>query len=378
MIFEIKGTGMSNKGAELMLCAIIRHLGRKPNKIQFVVEPWIGSYSERARYGLYQKMNIRKSGRAGFIIEKLMHRGYRQNFGLVSEFEIDVVLDASGFAFGDQWGPNNAVTMAKDVVRWKKQGKKIIFLPQAFGPFEDFELRRAFIQILEHADLVFARDKGSYHYIKDIGVPFDNVKMAPDFTNLLNGDDSCAIDKIKGRACIIPNNQMIVFAGSEQEKDYITFLSKSINYLMDSGKRPFILEHETEHDNKLVKIIQETCVMPPEIIQESDPLKIKSIIGNSFLVIGSRFHGLVNALSQGVPAIGTSWSHKYRYLFEDYSCSEYLFITLADTRSLKDKIYPISNEPYRSSLIRKLKAAGEIEKQKTKKMWKQVEELLIR
>src|SRR5690606_25073591 len=83
--------------------------------------------------------------------------------------EVNIVLDASGFAYGDQWGAQYAHRrMGKFIKAWKSEGKKIILLPQAFGPFTKGDLKSEMAMMLDNVDLVFAREKQSYSYLKGI------------------------------------------------------------------------------------------------------------------------------------------------------------------------------------------------------------------
>src|SRR5690606_34297611 len=113
----------------------------------------------------------------------------RRKLSFVSESEIDVVLDGSGFAYGDFWGAKKAgYRLADHIKRWRSKGIKIILLPQAFGAFTDNALIEKMKVIVNDADLIFARDKYSFDYIKGIDNKKDNIYLMPDFTNLISGE----------------------------------------------------------------------------------------------------------------------------------------------------------------------------------------------
>ena len=74
------------------------------------------SYEARARLGLYQKASLRKYGFQWGYLLSLMPPKLRGRFGIVTDHEIDVVLDASGFAYGNQWATGqHCVSPAKSI-----------------------------------------------------------------------------------------------------------------------------------------------------------------------------------------------------------------------------------------------------------------------
>ena len=110
--------------------------------------------------------------------------------------------------FGEFSGECKKTTrMLELCTKWKRQGKKIILLPQAFGPFTDEETRAEFIKLIDCIDLAFARDPQSYEYIAQLDVPLERIKIAPDFTNLVKPEEPDYIDELAGRPCIIPKSE---------------------------------------------------------------------------------------------------------------------------------------------------------------------------
>jgi len=365
MMVEIRGVSFVNKGAELMLYAILQKISEQWPNADFVMEPrgYSTPYAERAKLGLYQKpmfpehellFNLMRF----FIPDKLW-----KQYGVVYDSEVDVVLDASGFAYSDQMGEKKSILLAKAVKKWKRQGTKIILLPQAFGPFSSPTIRNAVKVIVEHTDIIFARDKISYDYLTEVAGERENIKIAPDFTNLVNGIFPESFDRNKNRFCIVPNQKMIDSTSPEKSALYVPFLISCLKILKEKGENPFLLVH-CRKDADLAKLVVTGFGEPLEIVFESNPLVIKGILGACSGVISSRFHGLVSALSQGVPSLATGWSHKYKMLFEEYRLEDGLIEPGADISEIKAIINKATDADTRQSIREKLKARSEDLKKK--------------
>ena len=63
----------------------------------------------------------------------------------------------------------------------------------------------------------------------------------------------------------------------------------------------------------------ERCFMTRETLTSEE---IIALISQFKLIVSSRYHSLIFAFSQGIPAIALSWSHKYRELFLLFDMAE--------------------------------------------------------
>lgn len=359
MIIEIHGTSVFNKGAELMLVETIRRLGSFPG-LRFAVAPTFGPFEQRARYGLRTKVRIEKAGRSKIGLA-LLPGAFLDGLGLVREDEIDAVVDASGFAFGDHLPQATGMRMAKDCQRWMSLGKPVILLPQALGPFETEIARSSFMQILRNVNVVYARDSDSFGYATDVaGDMARKVRLAPDITISALGDINVETHVDERTGIVVPNTRMLDRTGSETAGKYVPFLVRMVVAMRENGLRPALLIHDKGEDERFIDPVRQ-AVGRLDVLFESCPLKLKGILGKAGVVVASRFHALVGALSSGVPSIAVGWSHKYARLFEDFGCPEMVCEVGAHERAAPERLgWLLRNRESRARSLRlKTKELGE-------------------
>ena len=109
---------------------------------------------------------------------------------------------------------------------------------------------------------------------------------------------------------------------------------------METGRQVLVVPHDMRRD--LTPLIDDRALCDMVALGISSPMAravttlasardLKAMIGCCELVVGSRFHALVAALSQGIPVVAVGWAHKYPELLSEFSLEEYVF----DARELK-------------------------------------------
>lgn len=325
MLIEIRGVQFVNKGALLMLEACLAQLRQQYPTAQIALAPNKNSpFLARAAVGALQKVSLRFRGydfnALSYWLPVRFRRFLRHWFGFVFEADLDLVLDASGFAYGDQWGGRNVRLLAAEIIRLKKHHTGYVLLPQAFGPFSRQPDQQALENGLPAAILVSARDEQSFQHLA-AHAPAADIKQFADFTNLLEPTGLAGSSQLPEQpyGLVIPNSAML---GPRNNNNawrtvYLQQLQAATRLMRERGIRPVLLNHEGKADEKLCKQLLEIDASL-ELISPDSALEVKAWIAGAELVICSRFHGCVSALSSGVPCIGTSWSHKYEMLFAEY------------------------------------------------------------
>jgi polysaccharide pyruvyl transferase WcaK-like protein len=368
MIIQLKGVGETNKGAYLMFLSIIEHFKEFHSDKDLTFVTHLGhkfSKDLARRYKIKPLVKTRRKGLEFRSLIKPIPFFIRKRMGLYIDSDLDVILDASGFLYGDQW-PVRSIkgTLSNDIKKLRSNGTKVILMPQAFGSFNNRDVEKEVGIIVDNANLIFARDQVSLQFLTDSFGKRDNIFLAPDFTNILSASGSNFTDYKTNRILLIPNIKLLEETDISKE-NLINLFKEIIDEIKLKGYSVAFLIHEGIKD--------ETLAIP--VIIEPDAIKQKRIIGNSYAVITGRFHGLVSALSQGVPSIGLSWSHKYEMLLENYGQNEFLLeLNSENVKSIIEKILDKENN---KRLSVEISEKASLEKEKTYQMWSKVDKLIF-
>jgi colanic acid/amylovoran biosynthesis protein len=352
---EIKGIGFPNKGADLLLSSVLKEL-KKRNLIA-CMEPY-SPYHYKLNYPIMTKTSIYKYGINLLWPINLLPSYVLIRFGFIKPSQIDLILDASGFAYGDNWEPS----LAKSRILSDKKTKKIL-LPQSLGPFTKNPSIKIANKIAKLVDKVISREHEGVEHFKN--VTGRSIPYCPDITFLFQVKKNI---EFKRDVLLVPNFQVFKREGSA----YIENLVRVINQAISLKRTPTLLNHEGIKDqeicHKIASIIFEETKIKLETLNPETGREAKEIIASSNLVITSRYHALIAALSNNIPVVCYGWSFKYNSILKRFQ------VPIIDLSSSKKKdIEFIFSEDY-SAIFRSPFYKKELKKikEEVKKMWEDV------
>lgn len=367
------GVEFNNQGAYLMLLAAAKVIREQFDAIP-VVEFHNGTEEKKRIAGVSALVPQRTYG----IITRARRfkplRRLWSKFPYVLPTELLAVFDGSGFRYGDQWVSSNLDYTADKLRDWKARGVPVYMLPQAFGPFE--KTAAPSLTAMTASRIVFPRDAESETYVRDILTSEPPaVHRYPDFTAGLEGRFPAGYESYRGRVPIIPNYNIYSRAdGGDSQERYLSNLTSIVEYLHGRGLQPYGLAHEGRRDTeileKVVKRVKERSSIDLDLVSGLSGLELKGLIGTAPLVVSGRYHAIVSALSQGVPAVIHGWSHKYRYVADDFDARKLQCDPLAGA---EDSIAVIADILEDTELPGRISAAAKRVKSEMQNMWGEIE-----
>lgn len=373
MTIQIDGTNMLNKGAELMLLAVLEQIEKRyPNAVVYYnAQGKLKDYVRaESKFEIRQRSALKYSKLPIAIFKRLNipYNYFTEKFAIDN---LDVVLDASGFQFSDQWNySEERLDILENYYKeLKDKGTKIILLPQAFGPFETKAGKRAVDILDKYVDVIIAREEISKKYVVDAGASSKKVWRCTDFTLLVKGTFPKEYSKIKGKVSIIPNQKMVTHTAADSAK-YWTFLENLIIEIEKAGHQIVLLNHEGPKDLEMCNEINNRFENRFDVISDLNAKEIKGIIGASFITISSRFHGVASSLNQAVPCLATSWNHKYEMLFKDFELENNVLYLDSEKGVNEQRVSNVLS--HRSEIHKRLNDRKSVLENEVEKMWKEI------
>lgn len=370
MITFIDGVDFINKGAELMLRSVVKRF--KNPDIQIVVRDWV--YALNSAYCIENNiLPVKKIHSAtGVIKHKVKKRLFNKKDYLLYS-DVECLIDAGGFQFGDQWVQDkNQVSRDYEKIRYyiylKKKKAKIIFLPQAFGPFNDPVAIDIIKHVFVNATRIYARDKESYNHLTKIFGNCEKICLGPDIT-IEYACENPIVDLIQNKkyVALIPNAKMLTKTSKTASTQYFFFMKDIIDFLIGMNERIIFLNHGGKDDLSILLELKKELKKEFIILDNLSAEEVKSLIGKMKLVVTSRFHGLISGLSQNIPTLCTSWSHKYEELLSDFGVSDNI-LNIRDIEKCKTKIQAALKDHGSGKYTPSQEIIGNL-KEKNKLMW---------
>lgn len=279
------------------------------------------------------------------LLNKYKNRQFINNkFNAI--YHSDIIIDISGISFTDYFSNFNTLSHMFDFLYAKILNKPYFCFPQAFGPPNKFINKFAIKLCMPLANYIMPRGNISKGFIEELGIT-KNVKLITDLALSLDKcSDKLVYDIFKEENIDYKNKKFVGITINTHlynwsETDIIQIFAKFLDYITEKHDYEILILIHTLYtnsidDSDIAEMVYKKSSNKSKIhiiTGDYNASELKGIISKCHILVGSRFHSMIAALSTGVPILVIGWSHKYKEILDLFEMGEFI----VDYRELNSK-----------------------------------------
>lgn len=247
------------------------------------------------------------------------------------------LVDINGYALSSQQGFSMSFVYLTNIITAKKFDIPMYLFPQSIGPFDypvpQQQLFNPLLKVyLGYPEIVCPRENAGVEALTpytrhNVQREFDIVLQHGeyDLDNIYRSEpDLREFDVPPGSVGIVPNSN--VFERTNPDEIYELY-EQAIEWLLDEGKTMYIFQHaegDLDHCREIVSRFRDESDVTL-IEKELNAIELEGLIEQMDFLIASRYHSIIHAYKNAVPAIVIGWAVKYEELLDEFEQSEFFF-----------------------------------------------------
>jgi len=234
----------------------------------------------------------------------LVRLGVMRPRGIIKAYaDSTLVINLGGDILGDSISPLYTLAHCYSLLLAVILNKEYVMCSQSIGKFNTIFTKWLACFILKRAELIIVREAETLSYLKD-ELKIAGVHQLFDLAYLT---DKTTSPKLSGTIGILTASLSKKRAGVKPSANVAMLRKLAMYYSTLCGHPVILIPYITKlaGDTELARSIK----LPGDI-----KVGIASDTGRVSLLIGSRMHGLINALTNGIPVVALSYGHKFNAL----------------------------------------------------------------
>ncbi len=317
----VTGGSFLNKGAQAMTFITVDQMARRFPDCQVVLFSHYEARLPEAEKRKYKLLFLRFPRK----MQRMMLR-----FNLRNEYtelfqNAAAMLDISGYRLGSNWGISSVKGYLQKIELARHFGIPVYLMPQSFGPFDfhgfkSWGLMTRIRKTLSYPKIIMAREEQGFRLLKE-HFGLENLLLTPDLVlqapeirpeNIfVSPKPPSPITVNDGAVAIIPNRRNTEYG---RPGEILELYRQVISRLRGYGKTVCLLAHATE-DRDLCRDLKRDLAPRDDMVQfldhDFDCIEFGRLVQKFDFIVASRYHSIVHAYREAVPALIVGWADKY-------------------------------------------------------------------